>query len=82
MARASNEDYCGADDVVSGACCPEDAAPCEYNKQEHRCKEHPKYGLLAYYWTCLPGDSPDPLQDSCARKVIPFHVAEDPCAQA
>ena len=46
MARASNEDFCSADDVVSGACCPEDTVPCKYTKPQHRCREHPKHGLV------------------------------------
>ena len=47
-ARAMEANYCRANDIVNGACCPEDAVPCNFNKPELRCMENPKYGVVEY----------------------------------
>ena len=52
-ARASDANYCNANAIVNGTCCPEDNVPCNYNEPEHRCMENPNYGLVEYKCTYL-----------------------------
>ena len=79
-ARASDANYCNANDLVNGACCPEDSVPCNYNKPDQRCMENPEYGMVKLMYA-YESSKHNFKQVLCARQVIPFRVAEVPCAQ-
>ena len=79
-ARAMDANYFSVNDIVNGACCPEDAVPCNFNKPEHRCMENPKNGVVEYlpeftrrdtslylimYRTHVPGKSPYSVSQWC-----------------
>ena len=82
MMRSSNNDYCSADDVNEGLCCPERSVACRPNKSGYKCQAHPNYGraqlMPIEVVVCFQSFV---LQESPVPPLTPFLVWADHTAQ-